>query len=44
MRSAAHLLGAAKQIARGGDASQMERATTVIRATGKELYKILAED
>ncbi len=44
IRSAAHLMGAAKQIARTGDPSQMERATTAIRATGKELYKILAED
>ncbi len=44
MRSAVHLLGAAKQIARTGDPAQMERATTAIRATGKELYKILAED
>ena len=44
MKSAVQLLGAAKQIARSGDPSQMERATTVIRATGKELYKILAED
>ena len=44
MRSAAHLMGAAKQIARTGDPAQMERATTAIRATGKELYKILAED
>ncbi len=44
MRSAVHLLAAAKQIARTGDPSQMERATTAIRATGKELYKILAED
>src|SRR5579863_1789847 len=44
MRSAVHLLTAAKQIARTGDPSQMERATTAIRATGKELYKILAED
>ena len=44
MKSAVHLLTAAKQIARTGDPSQMERATTAIRATGKELYKILAED
>jgi DNA-binding PadR family transcriptional regulator len=44
MRSAVQLLAAAKQIARMGDPSQMERATTAIRATGKQLYKILAED
>ena len=44
MKSAVQLLTAAKQIARQGDPSQMERATTAIRATGKELYKILAED
>jgi DNA-binding PadR family transcriptional regulator len=44
MKSAVHLLTAAKQIARNGDRSQMERATTAIRATGKELYTILAED
>ena len=44
MKSAVQLVTAAKQIARQGDPSQMERATTVIRATGKELYKILAED
>jgi DNA-binding PadR family transcriptional regulator len=44
MRSGAQLLMAAKQIARLGDPSQMERATTLLRATGKELYKILAED
>jgi len=44
MKSAVQLLAAAKQIARQGDPSQMERATTLVRATGKELYKILAED
>ncbi len=44
MRSAAHLMGAAKQIARSGDPAQMERATAAIRATGKELYTILSED
>ncbi len=44
MRSAVQLVGAAKQIVRVGDPAQMERATTVLRATGKELYKILAED
>ena len=44
MRAAVQLLAAAKQIARNGDRSQMERATTAIRATGKELYSILAED
>jgi DNA-binding PadR family transcriptional regulator len=44
MRSAVQLLSAAKQIARNGDRSQMERASTAIRATGKELYAILSED
>jgi DNA-binding PadR family transcriptional regulator len=44
MRSAVQLVAAAKQIARVGDPSQMDRATTTLRATGKELYKILAED
>jgi len=44
LRSAAQLFAAAKQIARQGDADQMERAATVIRATTKELYKVLAED
>ena len=44
MRFAVQLLAAAKQIARNGDRSQMERATTAIRATGKELYTILSED
>jgi len=44
IKAASQILVAAKQIARSGDAAQMERATTVIRATSKELYKILAED
>ena len=44
MRAAAHLMGAAKQIARSGDPPEMERAAAAIRATGKELYKILSED
>ena len=44
IKSAVQLLAAAKQIGRQGDPSQMERATTAIRATGKELYRILAED
>jgi DNA-binding PadR family transcriptional regulator len=44
IRAAAQMFGAAKQIARTGDPAQMERATTAIRATTKELYKVLAED
>lgn len=44
IRAAAQMFAAAKQIARAGDPSQMERATTAIRATSKELYQILAED
>ena len=44
LRAAAQLFAAAKQIARMGEPTQMERATTAIRATSKELYKILAED
>ena len=44
MRAAVQLLAAAKQIARNGDRSQMERASTAIRSTGKELYAILSED
>ncbi|HLN42895.1 MAG TPA: PadR family transcriptional regulator [Acidimicrobiales bacterium] len=44
IKSAVQLVAAAKQIGRQGDPSQMERATTAIRATGKELYKILSED
>ncbi|HUY23612.1 MAG TPA: PadR family transcriptional regulator [Acidimicrobiales bacterium] len=44
IRAAAQMFVAAKQIARLGDTSQMERATTAIRATSKELYKILSED
>jgi len=44
IRAAAQMFAAAKQIARLGDPAQMERATTAIRATSKELYKILADD
>ena len=44
IRAAAQMFAAAKQIARQGDPAQMERATAAIRATGKELYRMLAED
>jgi len=44
MKSAVQVVVAAKQIARMGDPAQLERATTAIRATSKELYKILSED
>ena len=44
IKSASQMFVAAKQIARGGDPSQMDRATTAIRAATKELYQILSED
>jgi DNA-binding PadR family transcriptional regulator len=44
VRSAASMMMAAKQIARLGDADQMQRATVAIRATIKQLYQILSED
>ncbi|MGA2520680.1 MAG: PadR family transcriptional regulator [Acidimicrobiales bacterium] len=44
IRAAAQIFAAAKQIARQGDPAQMERATAAIRATAKDLYKLLAED
>jgi len=44
LKAAAQVFQAAKQIAQLGDSSQMERATTTLRATSKELYGILSED
>jgi DNA-binding PadR family transcriptional regulator len=44
LRAAGSLMVAAKQIARLGDASQLQRATAAIRATSKQLYQMLAED
>lgn len=35
---------AAKQVARGGDLAQINRATRAVRAASKELYQILSED
>jgi DNA-binding PadR family transcriptional regulator len=43
-KAAAQLFAAAKQVAQTTDASQIDRAVTVIRAASKELYQILSED
>jgi DNA-binding PadR family transcriptional regulator len=43
-RAAKNLFGAAKQVAHDGDADQVQRATTAIRAVTKDLYQILSED
>jgi DNA-binding PadR family transcriptional regulator len=44
IKAASQLFAAAKQIARAGDPSQMERATIAFRTTSKALYQILSED
>ena len=44
IRAAKNLFGAAKQVAHDGDAGQLERASSTIRAATKELYQILSED